>query len=182
VSESRRRARRRRLRLDHLRRGEAIAGLSAAILFGAMFFPWYDVTVVSSTLQLIILDIGRNAWQTLGAIPVLLALVAAAAFGVMLLRVLRPEWKPAISPGAIVAVLGGLAALLILFRLVVPPSISVSGLELEVTPGLAAFVGLAAAFGIAYGGYRAMREAGSSFEAVADSLQPRRARPASRRR
>jgi hypothetical protein len=159
-----------------LRAGEAIAGASAAALLVTMFFPWYEVRAPGQAgiLNLVIFDIGRNAWQTLGVIAVFLALTIAVVLGVVLLRALGADWKPAIAPNAAVAVLGGLATLLILFRIVVPPSLDVGGLGLDVTPGFGAFVGLAAALGIAYGGYQAMREDGTSFAKVADNLAPRK--------
>lgn len=176
--------RKRRGRATRLRRGEGMAASCALILLGAMFFPWYDATYAGGLLPLMDLTgVGRTAWQTLEVISVLLALAVAVVLGLTFSRLFASEWKPLIAPGAVTAVCGGLATLVILFRIVAPPDLgAVGGIELEATPSLAAFLALAAALGIAYGGYRAMREEGSSFEAVADSLQPRRERPASRRR
>lgn len=157
-----------------LRAGEAIAGASAAILLVTMFFPWYGVRVSGQvrTLEFVDASVGRTAWQTLDVVSVLLALVILAVLGVVLLRMLGSGWKPAIPLGAAVAVLGGLATLLVLFRVLVPPSLgAIGGIDLEATLGLGAFVGLAAAFGIAFGGYRAMGEEGTSFAGVADSLK-----------
>ncbi|MBK5220993.1 MAG: hypothetical protein JJE35_14625 [Thermoleophilia bacterium] len=161
-----------------LRPGEAIFGASAAVLFVTMFIPWYGVKVSGQvrTLEFIDTSVGRTAWQTLDVVSLFLVLAIAAALGVVLLRVLGSGWKPVIAPGAAVTVLGGLAVLLILFRIVVPPSLDIGGLALEVTPSLGAFIGLAAALGIAYGGYRAMGEEGISFAKVADNLAPRKPR------
>ncbi len=171
-----------------LHAGEAIAGAAAAALLVTTFFPWYGVKVSGQvgTIEFVDTSVGRTAWQTLEVVPVLLALAAAVALGVVLLRLLRSPWRPAIALGAAVAVLGGLAFLVVLLRILAPPDLgAVGGVELEASPGFGAFVGLAASLGVAYGGYRAMREEGSSFAAAADSLQPRKPRsgqPASRRR
>ena len=67
--------------------------------------------------------------------------------------------------------LGGLSTLLILFRILVPPELgSLGGVAVNATLELGVFLGLVAAFGIAYGGYRAMGERATSFEQVADDL------------
>ncbi|HWW67285.1 MAG TPA: hypothetical protein VNY83_04820, partial [Solirubrobacterales bacterium] len=76
-----------------------------------------------------------------------------------------------ISMNAVVAVLGGLSVLLILFRIVDPPSFgSFGGVSVEGTVEIGIFLGLIAAAGIAYGGYLAMKEEGASFGDTADRL------------
>ena len=182
MAEGKRRGRRRRIRL---RRGEAIAAISAIALFVLMFTTWYGSEVSGQVGEIEIegAGAGGSAWQTLELISLILMLTIAVTVGAAILRLSGSEWKPAIAPGAAVAVLGGLSTLLIVFRIVVPPDLGeLGGIEVKATLGLGAFLALCAAVGIAYGGYRAMREEGSSFEAVADSLQPRRERPASRKR
>lgn len=179
MPERRKRRRRRRVRP---RRDEAIAAAAALALFVLLFFPWYDVTNAESKLSLPEAS-DATAWEALELVAPLLALACALTLAAVLVRLLRPGWRPAISPGAMIAVLGGLATLLVLFRIGAPPDADgLVGIEYEATPSLAAFLALAAAFGIAVGGYRSMRAEGSSFAAVADSLQPPRARPASRKR
>jgi hypothetical protein len=103
----------------------------------------------------------------------LLAVVVALATAV--LRLVGSKWRPAVPLNAVVAVLGGLSALLILIRIVFPPDLGgVGGIHLDATLSLGAFLGLLAACGVAYGGYRAMGEEGSSFAAVADGLADKR--------
>ncbi len=154
-----------------LRAGEAIAGACALVLLVVMFLPWYDLEYTSNLLNLLAVDVGRSGWQALGGISLFVAVAIFAALGVVALRLLGSTWRPAISPGATVAVLGGLASLVILFRVLVPPSLGLEDLSFDVTPGLPAFIGLAAAIGIAVGGYRAMYAEGTSFAGVADSLK-----------
>lgn len=159
------------MRLDRLRRGETIAALSALLLFGLMFATWYGSEVSGQVSEIEGAGAGGSAWQTLDLIPLFLMLAITVAVGALLLRLFGSDWKPAIPPGAAVALLGGLATLLVLFRILVPPGFdTLGGVEVEATLKLGAFLGLAASFGIAYGGYRAMGEEGTSFAAVADGL------------
>jgi hypothetical protein len=61
--------------------------------------------------------------------------------------------------------------LLILYRIISPPDAgSAPGVSVDVSPAIGIFLGLLAAIGIAYGGYRAMQEEGSSFGDVGDRL------------
>lgn len=153
------------------RRDEAIAAAAAIALFVLLFFPWYDLTNAESKLSLPEAS-DATAWEALDLVAPLLALLCALTLAAVLVRLLRPAWKPAISPGATVAVLGGIATSLVLVRIGAPPDPDgLVGIEYEATPSLAAFLALAAAFGIAVGGYRSMRAEGSSFAAVADSLK-----------
>jgi hypothetical protein len=161
-----------------LRAGEAIAGACAVVLLVVMFLPWYDVADANTfsgtgvlTKVSYVRDVGHNGWQTLDGIALFVAIAIVVALGVVVLRLLGSTWKPVIAPGAAVTVAGGLATLLILSCILAPPSLGLEGLPLDVTPGLPAFIGLAAAFGIAVGGYRAMYAEGTSFAGVADSLK-----------
>ncbi len=70
-----------------------------------------------------------------------------------------------------VTVLGGLSTLLVLFRIIDPPSFgSFGGVSVDGTLEIGIFLGLITAAGIAYGGYRAMQEEGSTFSGTADKL------------
>jgi hypothetical protein len=83
-----------------------------------MFFDWFGVKVdQGNLLSLLIVRCGGNAWQTLEAIPIFLVLAIAIAVGAAMMRMAGSNWKPVVSPSVAVAVLGGLAALLILFRI-----------------------------------------------------------------
>ncbi|HWH21180.1 MAG TPA: hypothetical protein VN671_11650 [Solirubrobacterales bacterium] len=171
-----------RVRLDRLRSGEAIALVSAVGLFVLMFFTWFGAKAATGGEPLggvITGAAGGNAWQTLEVIPLFLMLAIVVAVGAALLRVTGSDWKPAIPPAAAVCVLGGLAALLILIRIISPPGPSgaFSELGMESTLKLPVFIAFVAALGIAYGGWRAMGQEGTSFGGVAKRLEsPRPAR------
>lgn len=162
------------MKLSRLRAGEAIAALSAILLFAVMFTDWYGAEV-SGQVGTISLGggagAGGNAWQTLDVVSLVLMLTVVVTIGAVLLRLFGAKWEPAIPPSAGVAVLGGLSALLVLFRILVPPNFGeLGGVAVNATLELGVFLGLATAFGVAYGGYRAMGERGTSFEKVAAGL------------
>ena len=164
------------MKVSRLRSGEAIAALAAIALFVFMFLDWYDYEQTGNLLSLLVLfALPANAWQILDVIPWLLLLAILAALGMAVLRAGGSKWKPAISPSAAVAVLGGLATLLIVSRILFPPEpAGVSELPIRITVELGAYLSLVAAAGIAYGGYRAMAQRGTSFAKVADTLSGRR--------
>jgi hypothetical protein len=174
-----------RIQLHQLRRGEAIAAVSAALLFALMFFDWFRGELAGGQ-SVSAPDIGGSAWESLDLIPIVLVVAILATLLSAALKLARVGYRSSVPANATVAVLGGLATLLTVLRLLDPPSVDLGGLSIQTSPQLAAFLGLLAAAGIAYGGYTAMRAEGGSFGAVADGLAtPRRRRsapPASRRR
>lgn len=162
------------MKLSRLNRGEALAALSALLLFTFTFADWYGAEV-SGQVGTISLGggagAGGNAWQTLEGISLVLILTVVVTVGAVAMRAFGSSWAPAIPPSAAIAVLGGLSTLLVLLRIFFPPDFgSLGGVPVNATPDLGIFLGLAACAGIAYGGYRAMGERGSSFEAIANAL------------
>jgi hypothetical protein len=161
-----------------LRAGEAIYLVAAVLLFAFMFFSWFGAEVSGSagTIQFGGVGAGGDAWQTLDVIPIFLMLASAVAVGAALMRLAGTDWEPTIPPGVAVCLLGGLAALLVLIRIIFPPSFGeFGGVTVEATLQVGVFLGFAAALGIAYGGWRAMAEEGTSFGAAAKKLEaPRR--------
>jgi hypothetical protein len=180
----RREGRKRSNPLGRLRTGEAIYFFAAILLFVLMFLDWYGVEGTNSAEPLggvITSQAGGNAWQALELIPLFLMLAIVVAVGGAILRLTGSDWKPTIPPAVAVCVLGALAALLIFIRIVSPPG---PGEVLEgafdTTLKLPIFLALAAALGIAYGGWRAMADEGTSFGGVAKRLEsprPKRKKP-----
>jgi hypothetical protein len=168
-------------RRQGLVRGEAIALFAAILLFAFMFVSWYDSEVSGQAREIKLgggAGAGGSAWQTLELIPLVLMLTIVVTVGAALLRLSGSKWEPEIPPSAAVAVLGGLSTLSILLRIVFPPDLGdLGGVAINANVELGAFLGLVAAAGIAYGGYRAMAQRGTSFGQVADGLSSRRPRP-----
>ncbi len=155
--------------LDKLSNGEKIAGVSAILLFIFMFFDWFSVEVSGIAGAV---SGGGSAWDALDFIPIVLVVVILVALGVVALRLMDSPYEPPISANAVVAVLGALAFVLILYRIIDTPgpSGSAGGFSVDVSPAFGIFISLIAAAGITYGGYKAMQEEGVSFSDVGDQL------------
>ncbi len=171
-----------RRRPPRLRAGEAIALVAAILLFVLMFFDWYGAKTpaAAESLGVVTGTGGGSAWDTLEVIPLFLMPAIVVTVGTVILRLSGTDWKPAIPPAAAICVLGLLASLLILIRIISPPGPegALSELAYESTLKLPIFLALAAALGIAYGGWRAMGEEGTSFAAIGKKLEsPRRSSP-----
>lgn len=158
--------------LDRLSMGEKIAGASAILLFIFMFFDWYSVEVsVSGGSFAASASEGGSAWQAFSVIDLILLLVVIVTVAGVLIRLTDADIEPPFPMNALVAVLGGLAVLLILYRIIDPPSVgSFPGVSVDVSPTVGAFLGLIASAGIAFGGYKAMQEEGVTFGDVGDRL------------
>jgi hypothetical protein len=161
------------MELDKLNTGEKVSAVSAILLFVFMFFEWFGVKVsgVSGFSGTVATGEGGSAWDALDVIPIFLMLAIVVAIGVAVIRLTDADLEPPVSLNAIVAALGGLAVLLILYRIISPPSFgSFGGVSVDATLKFGIFLGLIAAAGIAYGGYSAMREEGATFGGEADRL------------
>jgi uncharacterized membrane protein YhaH (DUF805 family) len=161
------------MEVDKLNTGEKVSAVSAVLLFIFMFFDWFGVKIsgVSGFSGSISSSGGGSAWDALDVIPIFLMLAIVAAIGVAVVRLTDADLEPPISLNAIVAGLGGLAVLLILYRIISPPDFgSFGGVSVDATLKFGIFLGLIAAAGIAYGGYSAMREEGATFGGEADRL------------
>lgn len=157
--------------VDRLSTGEKIAGVSGVLLFIFMFFDWFTVDITGGE-GLISVSVGGSAWDALDVIPIILMLAVIAAVAVAVIRLTDAVFEPPVSVNAVVAILGAISVLLILYRIIDPPSAGdVPGVD--VSPALGIFLGLIAAVGIAYGGYRAMQEEGTSFGDLGDQFSSR---------
>jgi hypothetical protein len=169
--------------INRLSLGDKIAGASAIALLLIMFiFKWFGVEVESD-----LIDLGGfagastsfNAWGSFSFIDIILLITIIAALAMAYLHASRTRIDLPVSISVIVAALGVLSVLLILFRIISPPDIldtggvSFEGGEINNTRKIGAFLGLIAAAALAYGGYRAMQEEGTSFQEAGDQLRDR---------
>ncbi len=158
--------------LDKLSPGEKIAGGSAILLFIFMFFDWFGVEVSGvGGFSGSVPGEGGSAWDALDFIPIVLVVTIIAALVMVGLRLADSDAEPVVPMSAAVTVLGVISVLLILFRIIDPPSFgSFGGVSVDATLSLGIFLGLIAAGGVAYGGYSTMKEEGITFGDAADRL------------
>jgi hypothetical protein len=157
--------------VDKLSTGEKIAGVSAVLLFIFMFFTWFGVEVSGGGFSGSVPGAGGSAWDALEFIPIVLVIAIVVALVNVFLRLSDSDYEPPVSMNVAVTVLGGLSTLLILFRIIDPPGFgSFGGVSVDATLELGIFLGLIAAAGITYGGYRGMQEEGATFSGTADRL------------
>ncbi len=160
---------------DRLSTGEKIAGGSAVLLFIFMFFDWFNAEV-SGGNGFFTASVGGNAWEAFSWIDLLMLVTVIVAVAVVVIRLTDAVFEPPLPLNAAVAILGGLSVLLILYRIIDPPGGGdVAGVSVDISPTVGAFLGLIAAAGITYGGYRAMQEEGTSFGDLGDQLPSGRA-------
>ena len=155
--------------------GDQIAAASGVVLLIALFLPWYGVDV----------DLGgiatgsasASAWEALGFIDILLFLVAVVAIGVPVAKATGS--LPDDVPGPLlVLVAGGVGVLLVLFRIIDLPTPDLGG-GIDFSRKFGIFLGLVAAVGVAYGGWRANEEAPVGSTQAAAPPPPPPAPPAS---
>jgi hypothetical protein len=158
--------------VNKLNTGEKIAGASAVLLFVFMFFDWFGVEISGEGGTVSFgSGAGGSAWDALDFIPIVLVVTIVVALINVFLRLSDSDYEPPISMNVAVAVLGGLSTLLVLYRIIDPPGFGTfGGVSVDATLELGIFLGLIAAAGIAYGGYRGMQEEGATFSGTADRL------------
>jgi hypothetical protein len=158
--------------VDRLSTGEKIAGASAVLLFIFMFFDWFTVDI-SGGEGLFSVSVGGSAWEAFSFIDLFLMLTILVTLAVVVIRLTDALIEPPVSLNAVAAILGGISVLLILYRIIDPPG-DTGGLSgVDISPALGIFLGLIAAVGITYGGYRAMQEEGTSFAELGDQFSSR---------
>jgi hypothetical protein len=134
--------------MRRLRDGEWIAGAGAVALLVSMFLHWYAL----DTALLGGIAAEATAWQAFDVLDIVLALLALVPLALMFTQATR--LSPAIPAffSVMTVVAGGLAALLILYRIVNQP-----GPNGVVDVQVGAWLGVLAAAVIAAGGWRSTR-------------------------
>jgi len=149
--------------VNRLSQGEKIAAGSAILLFIVMFFSWFGAPdVAEEVLGAAGVDTSANAWQSFDFIDLILLLTIIVAAGAAALKASGNTVNLPAPASTATALLGALSTLLVLYRLIDPPS--------DASRKFGAFLGLVLAAAIAYGGWRAMEEEGTSFQDAADRL------------
>lgn len=157
------------MEFDHrrLRLGEQIAGASALLLFIDMFLKWYGGVDVSANVlgRSISRTVGGSisAWAAFGFIDLILLLVILVTLALVVLKATQRSPALPVAASVIVTALGALAFVLVLFRILDPPNADYGFGSASANVSYGIFLGLIFTAGIAYGGFRSMREEGTSF-------------------
>jgi hypothetical protein len=173
----------------NLGRGPMIAGISAVLLLIFMFFAWYGLDGVTSTVGGVEqpelnfddagglggfgeIDTSFNAWQAFSLIDLILFVCIVGIIALVIAGVAGAAINMPVAPSAIITGLGAIAFLLILFRLIFSPDLvpdiptfgfGDTDIETDVSRKIGLFLGLLASAGMAIGGWLSMQEEGESF-------------------
>jgi hypothetical protein len=121
------------------------AGACGAALIVLLFVPWYRGGVPVES---------RSAWEALAVNDVIFLLVGAMAVGFVVLTATHSTNAVPIAAASITALLGILAALLAVIRLIWPPDLGPGPTDRQA----GVWLGVAAAVGIAVSGWFSMRD------------------------
>lgn len=120
--------------------GELVGAAGGLGLLVASFLPWYSAGGEDAT-----------AWQAFSVVDLVIAAAAVAGLSVGVVVLFRISVSYPVAGSAVATLLGGLALLLIVYRLLDPPE---DGLDVE----FGAWLGLLAAAGVGIGGYLGMQD------------------------
>ena len=145
-----------------------IAAVSGAALLIIMFIvDWFGGGgSIDTGVGTIEVDApGANAWDSMELIRFVLLLTGLAAVGLAVMEANGSRPDLPVAGSALIAGLGILSTVLILYRILDTP--------FDSDREIGVFLGLIAAAGVAYGGWEAMKEEGTSFTEQRDHLQTR---------
>ncbi len=146
--------------------GDMVAAASALLLFLFLFLPWYGLEVSGNLGGASITAEGPDtfsAWESFSFVDILLFLLVLAVIGLVAAKAAGALPDLPQPSALIIAEAGGVALLLVLFRLLATPDVDVAGLTVDVdaTRKIGVFLALIAAAGITYGGWLGMSESES---------------------
>jgi hypothetical protein len=128
--------------------GDALAAAGGLVLFVSLFIVWYGIGFkedveddfreavegegggvldfdVDALLNLTLKAFDRSAWEAFKFLDIVLAVLALAAVALVMARLLRRAPDLPLSPGLLIAALGGLALLIVLIRLLFTPNLEI---------------------------------------------------------
>jgi drug/metabolite transporter (DMT)-like permease len=135
--------------------GELISAACALVLLALMFFAkWFGVDRLPGQASGVQRETAENAWQGLTLLRWLMLLTILIAVGSLVLHATQRSHGTTNDTGGVVAALGTLTALLLVYRVLIelPSSNQV------VDQKFGAILGVLFALGIALGGHASMRE------------------------
>ena len=146
--------------VNRLSQGEKIAAGSGVLLFIVMFFAWFGApdNAITDAINAAGIDTTANAWQSFDFIDLVLLVTILAAVGAAAAK--AADRRVDFPLSTVVTVLGGLSTLLVLYRILDPPS--------DASRKFGVFLGLILVAALTYGAWLSMQEEGTSFQDAAD--------------
>jgi hypothetical protein len=139
---------------SRLTTGDMIAGVGGIVLLISLFLPWYGVSVDIAGFSA---SESGSGWEALGFIDILLFLISVAAIAVVAARAAGA--LPADIPAPVILLgLGGLAVLLVLYRIIDIPVDGNVPDEVDLSRKFGIFIALIGAAAVTYGGWRTNSE------------------------
>jgi hypothetical protein len=159
--------------VNRLRRSDWIVGGGGVALFVFMFFfKWFGGSVkgVVPVGGSVSYGSSSTGWDTFTNSRWIWLITIIVALGAVVLVATARKLSSPIQPSVIVAGLGALSTLLILYRIIHHPhgSSGFAGVEASYGIKIGIWLGLIAAAAITYGGYLEMKEEGTSLADVRD--------------
>jgi hypothetical protein len=158
--------------------GDIVAAGAGLLLIISLFLNWYSASAKATVGGFTTRTISESAsgWKALGFIDILLFICALVAIGIAVARVanVMPRNLP-VSPGLLVLGVGGLATVLVIFRILSIPHgdvPDVPGIAIDFSREFGIFVALIGAIGVAVGGWLTWNEEGKPTPAGAGGAGP----------
>jgi hypothetical protein len=159
--------------ISRLRRSDRIIGASSIFFFIFLFFfHWYGYSSNATSIDGVNVgaSLSANGWHSftngrwIWLITIIVALVAVAVASGAL------KFESPVQLSVVVAALGALSTLLILYRIIHHPTASASfaGFHASVGIKIGIWLGLIASAALTYGGYLGMQAEGTSLSDVRD--------------
>jgi hypothetical protein len=140
---------------DRMHRGELIAAGGAILLLAALFFlPWFALSAGGGLTSTAAMRVSLDGWHALTTTRWVLLLTIGVTIALVVFTASQRAPALPVTSSLLTCVFGGLASLLVVFRLIDHPGL---------TARAGVYVGLAAALAVAYGGYLSLRTESSPF-------------------
>ena len=141
-----------------------IAAGGGLLLIISLFLNWYKVSAEGALVDI---SVSASGWDALGFIDILLFVIGIGAIALAALRAFGMSDRVPIPTGFALLILGGIATLLVIFRLLVIPDADVDGIDIGRSIGV--FVALIAALATLVGGWLSWNEEGRATSVGAGS-------------
>jgi hypothetical protein len=159
--------------ISRLRQADRIIGIGAIALFIFLFFfKWYGYSSNAPSIAGVNVSSSYsiNGWHAFTVNRWIWLITIVVALGAVAITAGVLELKSPVQPGVLVAGLGALSTLAILYRIIHHPTASASFGSFHASVGIkiGIWLGLIAAAATTYGGYLKMQEEGTSLADVRD--------------